>query len=115
MKKAANTGFFLFLVLLFAFSAASAAPSVPALPADLATVRVPLEEGLTATLSETHGINLEATPRHGEGADAFAARLCGDAGLASRIAERSAGSHMTTSAVSPLWPRTRPTRSTFVE
>jgi len=99
MKKAAKTGFFLSLaslvslLSLFGFSAVHAAASaVTSLPVDLATVRVPLEEGLTATLSETHGINLEATPRRGEGAGALAIRLCGDAGLASRIAEANGGS-----------------------
>ena len=80
------------LGMLCAAASLAAAPSVPAIPADLATVRVPLEEGLTATLSETHGINLEATPRRGEGAAALAIRLCGDAGLASRIADANGGS-----------------------
>ncbi|MFL6259420.1 MAG: N-acetylmuramoyl-L-alanine amidase [Thermoanaerobaculia bacterium] len=80
------------LGLLRAAASPAAAPSVPAIPADLATVRAPLEDGLTATLSETHGINVEATPRRGEGAGVFAARLCGDAGLASRIAEANGGS-----------------------
>jgi N-acetylmuramoyl-L-alanine amidase len=101
MKKAADTGFFSSLASLlslvsllsfFGFSAVAAATSAPAIPADLATVRAPLEEGLTATLSETHGINLEATPRRGEGAATLASRLCGDAGLASRIAEANGGS-----------------------
>lgn len=83
----------LFLLgLLCAIASPAAAPPVPAIPADLATVRVPLEEGLTATLSETHGINVEATPHHGEGAAALAIRLCGDAGLASRIADANGGS-----------------------
>lgn len=75
-----------------ASSAAAAAPSATSLTADLATVRVPLEDGLTATLSETHGIKVEATPHRGEGMGAFSARLCGDAGLASRIAEANGGS-----------------------
>ncbi|HEY3569030.1 MAG TPA: N-acetylmuramoyl-L-alanine amidase [Thermoanaerobaculia bacterium] len=95
MKKAAKTGFFSFLVsllLLLGVSAVHAASAVPALPADLATVRAPLEDGLTATLSETHGLNLEAAPHRGEGVGAFAVRLCGDAGLATRIAEANGGS-----------------------
>ena len=55
-------------------------------------MRVPLEDGLTATLSETHGINVEAAPHRGEGMVAFTVRLCGEAGLVSRIAEANGGS-----------------------
>jgi N-acetylmuramoyl-L-alanine amidase len=55
------------------------------------TVRVPLEEGVVATLSEERGILVEAVPRRGEGLAAFARRLCGDSRLAPQVAEANGG------------------------
>jgi N-acetylmuramoyl-L-alanine amidase len=52
---------------------------------------VPLDEGLVVTLSEEPGIAIEAAPRRGEGMGALAQRMCGDAGLASRVAEVNGG------------------------
>jgi N-acetylmuramoyl-L-alanine amidase len=91
-RLSGRVAFLSLLGLLCSIACTAAASSVPAIPVDLATVRAPLEDGLTATLSESHGINVEATPRRGEGMSAFAVRLCGDAGLVSRIAEANGGS-----------------------
>ncbi|HKI01322.1 MAG TPA: N-acetylmuramoyl-L-alanine amidase [Thermoanaerobaculia bacterium] len=55
------------------------------------TVRVTLEEGVVATLSEERGILVEAIPRRGEGMSTFAKRLCGDARLSVQIAEANGG------------------------
>jgi N-acetylmuramoyl-L-alanine amidase len=55
------------------------------------TVRVPVEEGVVATLSEERGILVEAIPRRGEGLAAFARRLCGDVRLAPQVAEANGG------------------------
>lgn len=73
-----------------------AAPSsVTVLPSTMVSpVRVPLEEGLAAALSEDGGLAVEAVPRRGEGMGALALRLCGDAGLATRIAEANGGSQV---------------------
>ena len=55
------------------------------------TVRVPLEDGVVATLSEDRGILVEAVPRRGEGLSTFAQRLCGDSRLAPQVAEANGG------------------------
>jgi N-acetylmuramoyl-L-alanine amidase len=55
------------------------------------TVRVPLEDGVVATLSEERGIMVEAVPRRGEGLSTFARRLCGDERLAPQVAEVNGG------------------------
>ena len=55
------------------------------------TVRVPLEDGVAATLSEDRGILVEAVPRRGEGLSTFAQRLCGDSRLAPQVAEANGG------------------------
>ena len=55
------------------------------------TVRVPLEDGVVATLSEDRGILVEAVPRRGEGLSTFAQRLCGDGRLAPQVAEANGG------------------------
>jgi len=55
------------------------------------TIRVPLEDGLVATLTEERGIIVEAVPRRGEGLAAFAQRLCGDSRLAPQVAETNGG------------------------
>ena len=54
-------------------------------------VRVPLEDGVAVVLSDEKGITVEAAPRRGEGMAAFATRLCGDAGAASKVAEVNGG------------------------
>jgi N-acetylmuramoyl-L-alanine amidase len=77
------------LVLLLGLpsSPLAAAPVVSA----SRTVRVPIEAGVVASLSEEKGILLEAVPGGGEGLIAFTRRLCGDAGLAPQIAEANGG------------------------
>ncbi len=55
------------------------------------TVRVTLADGVVAALSEERGIVVEAVPRRGEGLAAFALRLCGDARLATQVAEVNGG------------------------
>jgi N-acetylmuramoyl-L-alanine amidase len=75
-----------FLSLLGSLAAASAA----AAPVSR-TVRVAVEDGVVATLSEQRGILVEAVPRRGEGLAAFARRLCGDARLAPQVAEANGG------------------------
>jgi len=54
-------------------------------------IRVSLEEGVVATLSEERGILVEAIPRRGEGMTTFAKRMCGDARLGPQIAEANGG------------------------
>jgi len=55
------------------------------------TVRVTIEDGVVATLSEDQGLQLEAVPRRGEGLNAFVRRLCGDARLAPQVMEANGG------------------------
>jgi N-acetylmuramoyl-L-alanine amidase len=55
------------------------------------TLRVPLEDGVVAALSEDRGIVVEALPRRGEGFSALARRLCGDGRLAPQVAEANGG------------------------
>ena len=55
------------------------------------TVRVALEDGVAATLTEDHGILVEAIPKRGEGLTLFARRLCGDSRLAPQVAEANGG------------------------
>ncbi|HEV7786376.1 MAG TPA: N-acetylmuramoyl-L-alanine amidase [Thermoanaerobaculia bacterium] len=54
-------------------------------------VRVALEDGLVATLTEDRGIFVEAVPKRGEGLTLFARRLCGDSRLAPQVAEANGG------------------------
>jgi N-acetylmuramoyl-L-alanine amidase len=54
-------------------------------------VRVSLEEGVVATLSEERGILVEAIPRRGEGMATFAKRMCGDSRLGPQVAEANGG------------------------
>jgi N-acetylmuramoyl-L-alanine amidase len=84
------------LGLLFAMPCPAAAPApstttTTALPAARGPLRVPLEEGLAVLLSDDQGIVVEVLPRRGEGMGALAGRLCGDAGLGTRIAEANDG------------------------
>lgn len=80
-------GLFGFLLLL---AGMVAAPCLAA-PAPR-TVRVPLEDGVVATLSEERGILVEAVPKRGEGLSTFTRRLCGDARLSTQVAEANGGS-----------------------
>jgi N-acetylmuramoyl-L-alanine amidase len=75
------------LALLGSFFASllSAAPAVSR------SVRVPLEDGVVATLSEERGLLIESIPRRGEGLAAFARRMCGDGRLALQVAEANGG------------------------
>lgn len=57
-------------------------------------VRVQIEKGVVATLSETEGIFLEAVPQGGEGMHAFARRLCGDGKFMPQLAEVNGGSNV---------------------
>jgi N-acetylmuramoyl-L-alanine amidase len=75
-------------------SSPSAAPAPAAAPARPAaadhSVRIQLEEGVVATLTEA-GLFLEAVPKKGEGLYAFARRLCGDSRLAPQVMEVNGG------------------------
>ena len=63
-----------------------------AAPAAAASRRASLEPGLSAVLSDSGGIFLEAAPRPGEGLYAFARRLCADhAGAADAILAANRG------------------------
>jgi N-acetylmuramoyl-L-alanine amidase len=66
-------------------------PAANAITPPSRTVRVPVEEGVVATLSEEKGILVEAVPKRGEGMGTFARRLCGDARLATQVAEANGG------------------------
>jgi N-acetylmuramoyl-L-alanine amidase len=72
---------------------ASVAPpsSKPAVLVGSAPIRVQLEEGLAVDLTEEPAITVEAIPRRGEGMAAFALRLCGDAGVGTRLAAVNGG------------------------
>ena len=77
----------LFCVLLAALSSAAAqAVTAPR------SVRVQVEKGVVATLSDPEGIFLEAVPQSGEGMHAFARRLCGDSKFVPQLAEVNGGS-----------------------
>ena len=52
-------------------------PCAAAIAAPARTVRVTIEEGVVATLTEDRGILVEAIPKKGEGMGPFARRLCG--------------------------------------
>ena len=79
--------FILFFVLLTALSGVSAhAVTAPR------SVRVQIEKGVVATLSDPEGIFLEAVPQSGEGMHAFARRLCGDGKFVPQLAEANGGS-----------------------
>jgi N-acetylmuramoyl-L-alanine amidase len=54
------------------------------------SLRVPVGDGLVASLTEKDGIYLEAVPRRGEGLLAFTRRLCGDERLAPQVLEANA-------------------------
>ena len=54
-------------------------------------VRVALEDGMVATLTEDGGLLVEAIPRRGEGLSLFAHRLCGDSRLATQVSEANGG------------------------
>jgi len=69
---------------------ALAAPSPAASLAAVRTVRVTVEEGIVAALSDD-GIFLEATPKRGEALAVFAKRLCGDSRLAPQVMEANGG------------------------
>ncbi|HSK77052.1 MAG TPA: N-acetylmuramoyl-L-alanine amidase [Thermoanaerobaculia bacterium] len=77
----------LFCVLLAALSSAA----VQAVTAPR-SVRVQVEKGVVATLSDPEGIFLEAVPQSGEGMHAFARRLCGDSKFVPQLAEVNGGS-----------------------
>jgi N-acetylmuramoyl-L-alanine amidase len=81
-RVAALAVFFLLALLALPLTAA---------PAVSRTVRVPIEDGVVATLSEERGILVEAVPRRGEGLSTFARRMCGDARLAPQVAEANGG------------------------
>lgn len=55
------------------------------------SLRVPLEDGLVAALTEKEGLLLEAVPRKGEGLIAFTRRVCGDERLAPQVLEANGG------------------------
>lgn len=55
------------------------------------SLRVPLEDGLVAALTEKEGLLLEAVPRRGEGLLAFTRRVCGDERLAAQVLEANGG------------------------
>jgi N-acetylmuramoyl-L-alanine amidase len=77
----------LVFVLLAALSSAAAlAVTAPR------SVRVQVEKGVVATLSDPEGIFLEAVPQGGEGMHAFARRLCGDSKFVPQLAEVNGGS-----------------------
>jgi len=80
--------------LLGAFSLPLGALSAPS-----RTVRVPLEDGVVATLSEERGILVEAIPKRGEGLSAFARRLCADSRLAPQVAEANGGAQTLLSGI----------------
>ncbi|HKV09985.1 MAG TPA: N-acetylmuramoyl-L-alanine amidase [Thermoanaerobaculia bacterium] len=77
----------LFWVLLTALSSVSAHAVVAP-----RSVRVQIEKGVVATLSDPEGIFLEAIPQSGEGMHAFARRLCGDSKFVPQLAEANGGS-----------------------
>lgn len=93
------------LVLQFPAPLASAGPERPKIviggsskpkpPAPLApthrTIRMPLDDGAIVRLAEDQSVEIEATPKPGEGLLAFARRLCGDALAADRIADSNGG------------------------
>jgi N-acetylmuramoyl-L-alanine amidase len=56
-----------------------------------AAIRVPLEDGVVAALTEDRGIVVQAVPKRGEGRALFAKRLCGDSRLAPQVAEANGG------------------------
>ncbi len=60
-------------------------------PAAAATLRVPVGEGLRATLTESRSLVLEAQPLRGEGLYSFARRLCGRAEAAREISRENGG------------------------
>jgi N-acetylmuramoyl-L-alanine amidase len=68
-----------------------ALPRAEAIEAPSRTVRVPIEEGVVATLTEDRGILVEAIPKKGEGMGPFARRLCGDAAFAKQLGEANGG------------------------
>ncbi|HEX4965008.1 MAG TPA: N-acetylmuramoyl-L-alanine amidase [Thermoanaerobaculia bacterium] len=74
------------IAMAFLFAAPGAAAT-----AALGAVRVPLEDGVVATLSEEHGLLVEAIPKPGEAMSLFARRLCGDSRLAPQVAEANGG------------------------
>jgi N-acetylmuramoyl-L-alanine amidase len=86
-------------------------PIVSPAPGARGPVRVPLEDGVAAVLSDEKGITVEAAPRRGEGMAAFATRLCGDAGAASKVAEANGATTLQATArysipfdlLSPEW------------
>jgi N-acetylmuramoyl-L-alanine amidase len=57
-----------------------------------AAVRVTVEEGVVAALTDEQGIALEVVPRRGEGLFALSRRVCGDGRFATQIAEANGGS-----------------------
>jgi N-acetylmuramoyl-L-alanine amidase len=78
------------LALGFVCEPAVAAPSPAASLAAVRTVRVTVEEGIVAALSDD-GIFLEATPKRGEALSSFTKRLSGDARLAPQVMEANGG------------------------
>ncbi len=69
-----------------------AKPGAPAVNAPIArTLRVALDDGAFVRLGEDQSVEIEATPKRGEGLLAFARRLCGDALAADRIADGNGG------------------------
>jgi N-acetylmuramoyl-L-alanine amidase len=69
----------------------AAALSVPAAPAPAATVRVPVGDGLRATLTESRSLVLEVQPLRGEGLYSLARRLCATADAAREISRENGG------------------------
>ena len=66
-------------------------PCAGAIVSPARTVRVPLEDGVVATLAEDRGLLVEAIPKKGEGMGPFARRLCGDSAFAVQIGEANGG------------------------
>lgn len=77
---------------LFLLLAALSSTAAHAITPPSRAVRVQIEKGVVATLSEPEGIFLEAVPQGGEGMHAFARRLCGDGKFVPQVAEVNGGS-----------------------
>ncbi len=79
----------IYLLLAFAVPciAATSTPNI----AKAGPIRVALEDGVVATLTEDRGILVEAIPKRGEGLTLFARRLCGDSRLAPQVSEANGG------------------------
>lgn len=78
-------------VVLVLLGALSWAPGAFAITPPAKAVRVTIEDGVVAVLSDEKGILVEAIPQRGEGMSTFTRRLCGDARFAPQVAEANGG------------------------